>query len=280
MRKKDLENSILAHAQGLPESENLLLALEASFEAADVFLKHTQLSPEEILEKSGDRGLVTVADTEAEHLIRSILKQKSPVGILGEEEGVSGSGGDWLWVVDPIDGTTNFSRGIPFSAVSIGLLRNGVPVVGVVYNPFLGECFYASSGLGSYLNGEAIRAVSRNHKGRHVVFVNSGYSPEFELCAMDLSERLRGRVIHRHFGSTAIEICYVAVGRADAFASIGDEIWDYAAAACIAAEAGALLHDWQGVPWRSSRSDLLVCLPFAFSELKEEVAAIYLKHCG
>lgn len=147
-------------------------------------------------------------------------------------------------------------------------------------NPFLEECFYADTGRGAYLNTRSIAVSASPEKGKPLVFVNSGYSPEFELCAQELSERLRGRVLHRHSGTTALEICYVASGRAEAFTSIGDELWDYVAAASIAKEAGAILRDWENGEWQTSRSDLVVATPTILPLLQNEVHQVYQAHCG
>ena len=277
----DFEERILNHAQSLASTRSFLhLALQAAFKASEVFPRHSSLADLEVYEKSGERGLVTAADKAAEKVIREFLRAETAVPILGEEEGLSGGSSERLWVVDPIDGTTNFSRGIPLSAIAIGLLERGELSLGVVYNPFLAECFYAEAGRGAYLNAERIEVNAGPIKGKPLVFVNSGYAPEFELCAQDLSERLRGRVLHRHFGTTALEICYVASGRAEAFTSIGDELWDYVAAASIAKEAGAVLRDWENAEWTTNRSDFLVATPAVMPLFQPEIHQVYQTHCG
>ena len=258
-----------------PRCELLVAALEAAFLAADVM----RMSRSDVCvladEKSGDRGLVTEFDKEAERVIREFLLKKSGYPILGEEEGLSGLSSDRLWVVDPIDGTTNFSRKIPLSAVSIGLVERGICTLGVVYNPFLNECFFADEDFGAFLNADPIEVAPAAPRGKPVLFVNSGYALRFENCARELAERLRGKVVHRHFGTTAMEICYVACGRADGFASIGDELWDYAGAVAISRQARAKIVDWELQEWTIQRSDLLLTAPAVFDCFSSEITDIY-----
>lgn len=275
----DVSSFVARSGSCFPADSLIHVALEAAFRAGEILRSAPRDGELEVEEKSHDRGIVTEFDRRSEELISEILMAKTPYGLIGEEEGLHGASGETLWVVDPIDGTTNFSRHIPLSAVSIGLIERGQITLGVVYNPFLDECFSAVHGSGAFLNGRKIQVVPAATKGRPLVFVNSGYAAEFERCAELLSEKLRGHVLHRHFGSTAIEICYVAAGRAEAFSSIGDELWDYAGAVSVATEAGAWVSDWEGKVWSIQRSDIVVAAPTSWPLLEPHVQDTF-RSCG
>lgn len=134
MPTAEFEERILAHTKSFCATDSFLpFALQAAFRAAEVFPPPSAAVDLEIQEKSGERGLVTAADKAAEKVIREFLRSKTAVSILGEEGGLSVGNGEKIWVVDPIDGTTNFSRGIPLSAIAVGLLDRGELALGVVY---------------------------------------------------------------------------------------------------------------------------------------------------
>eukprot|EP00879_Flechtneria_rotunda_P025158 GHRR01026720.1.p1 GENE.GHRR01026720.1~~GHRR01026720.1.p1 ORF type:complete len:219 (+),score=72.20 GHRR01026720.1:677-1333(+) len=158
-----------------------------------------------------------------------------------------------LLQVDPLDGTTNFVHGYPFICVSIGLTVNRLPVVGVVYNPVLGEMFTAAQGLGAYLNAKPLKASDTADLKATLLATEIGTSrsPETVAAMFDRIQTLTGVMRSvRCSGSCAMNLVGVACGRLDAFYEIGfGGCWDVAAGACILQEAGGMLLDPAGGPW-------------------------------
>ena len=189
----------------------------------------------------GPLDLVTEADQAAEVLIASRLRAAFPDhDLLGEEGSRSeNTGARFRWVIDPLDGTTNFAHGLPTFAVSIALEDSGLPVVGVIYDPMRNELFRAIKGGGASLNGEPIR-VSRIERVNASVLV-SGFAHTLEqrrlqgLAWAGMLERVRAL---RQTGSAALNLCYVAAGRLDGYWERGIQPWDVSAGALLVAEAG------------------------------------------
>ncbi len=189
---------------------------------------------------------VTEVDAEAERIIRTALLDRFPAHrLLGEEESAEGrvpgvASGDFLWIVDPIDGTKNFIRGLPHYAVSIALARDGVPLVGVVHEPNRPETFWAVAGGGAFLNGEPLKVSGTTELKSAMVcsgFSRSNWS-HFDLYSAMRSTCLRRCQALRRSGSSALDLCYVAAARFDAFWQFGLNAWDIAAGVLIVREAG------------------------------------------
>jgi myo-inositol-1(or 4)-monophosphatase len=194
----------------------------------------------------GAINLVTEVDHAAEALILEQLRMATPTfDILTEESGAHtaehGSGGSYRWVIDPIDGTTNFAHHFPYLNVSIGLEENGASVVGVVYDPLLDQLFTATRGGGAFLNGATIQC-SKAEKVRESL-VASGLVYDIGDSDRGIPEIVRlikqSRAV-RINGSAALDICYVACGRLDAYCDTGLSPWDIAAARVIVQEAGGV----------------------------------------
>ena len=192
---------------------------------------------------------VSEVDDAAEDAIISTLRDAYPShGFLAEESGEKDSEAEYIWVIDPLDGTTNFLHGFPQYCVSIGLMRRGVPQHAVVYDPNRNELFTASKGAGAYLNDRRLR-VSRVEKLQDAL-IGTGF-PFKEQAHMD--EYLRGmrnlmRMCQgiRRPGAAALDLAYVAAGRTDAFWEIGLSPWDMVAGALLVREAGGLVGDFDG----------------------------------
>ena len=242
--------------------------MSALLQAVTVAVK--QVAAEEILPRylkvshqtKEDGSLCTEADIAAQASLCKKLQAILYVPVLGEEmttaerQTLWQSGDDGLWCVDPIDGTFNFVRGLPYFAVSVALLRQGESVLGVVYDPIADEMFAAEFGKGCWLNGE--RLIGRNT----VVNLNQA------LVCVDLkrlNKTLAAEVAaHRPFasqrnlGASTLDWCYVAAGRFDLYLHGAQKLWDYSAGALILAEAGGQMHcieqdDFsQGDIWRRS----------------------------
>ncbi len=197
----------------------------------------------------GDLNLVTEADTQSELTVVSILRKRVPgVAILAEESGESEGTSDQRFIVDPLDGTTNFAHGYPVFAVSIGYEEAGAIRAGVVYDPTREELFVAEKGGGAFLNGRRLQ-VSRTHELRNALVV-TGFP--YDLLE-DVSGNLRlftrfmaeVRAIRRD-GSAALDMCYVAAGRYDGFWEEKLGPWDTAAGSIILTESGGRVSDFSG----------------------------------
>ncbi|MGH3471903.1 MAG: inositol monophosphatase family protein [Nocardioidaceae bacterium] len=195
--------------------------------------------------KSSPTDIVTQVDLAAEDLIRRRLRSTRPDdGFVGEEsEAVAGTSGV-RWIVDPIDGTVNFLYGIPQFAVSIAAEVDGAVVAGVVHNPASGETFVATAGHGATLDGQQISV--RRWRDPAEALVGSGYHYRADVRARQAAESgllvSRFRDVRR-LGSAALDLCFVACGRLDAYVERGLRPWDLAAGALIAREAGARVED-------------------------------------
>jgi myo-inositol-1(or 4)-monophosphatase len=200
--------------------------------------------------KSSHTDMVTEVDNAIEALIvDGILEVRPDDGILGEEgadvEGTSG----YRWLIDPIDGTTNYLYGHPGFAVSIACERDGETVAGVVADPLHGEVFAATRGGGATRNGASIRCSSETDLSKALVATGFGYDPGVRRAQALVVARIIGDIRDiRRMGAAAVDLCSVACGRVDAYFERGLNAWDLAAGELIASEAGATLSSIEGGP--------------------------------
>jgi myo-inositol-1(or 4)-monophosphatase len=173
---------------------------------------------------------------------------------MGEESGLSDRQTEAIWVVDPIDGTTNFSRGLPFFSVSIALLHGSEVKIGVIFNPTTDELFFAERGQGAYLNGDAIHVSTYRDPARAVICLDRGYAKADVERMVTILSRLDRKYNVRVFGTSAFELTTLARGATDAFICSGDELWDYVAGVLLVQEAGGKFTDWRGEPWNRHHS--------------------------
>jgi len=191
----------------------------------------------------GAVDLVTRADRASEERILSAIRERFPAHeILAEESGGAQAlrPGQTLWVVDPLDGTTNFAHGVPIWSVSIGVLRDGKPAVGVVHDPMRDECFTAVRGGGAFLNGRPIRVSAARELDRALLVTGFPYDIRTSpVNNLDHFARfmLRSRAVRR-LGSAALDLAWVAAGRFDAFWELKLHPWDLAAGLLLVTEAG------------------------------------------
>jgi myo-inositol-1(or 4)-monophosphatase len=208
----------------------------------------------------GTIDLVTEADQAAEDLIADRLRALCPGHDLLCEEGSIGAalGSTYRWVVDPLDGTTNFAHGLPTFAVSIALEDAGIPVVGVVYDPMRDELFVARKGAGASLNGAPIHVSAVDRLLASILA--TGFSYDFERRARQAEVwrdfLMRVQAI-RQTGSAALNLCYIAAGRLDAYWEQGISAWDVAAGAVMVTEAGGTVSDMRGGAFRSDDREIL-----------------------
>lgn len=203
------------------------------------------------IDKKGRINLVTEADLASEELIRSVILSQFPAHeFLGEESGLSARTGQPRWIVDPLDGTTNFAQGYPFFSVSIALEINNEIAIGVVYDPTHDEMFCAAKGHGAHLNGRPIEVS--NHAVLEESLLVTGFPYEIRrdpdiLVAIFKEMIVRARGIRRD-GSAALDLCYVACGRFDAFWEVGLHPWDIAAGSLMISEAGGRVTNFSDQP--------------------------------
>jgi myo-inositol-1(or 4)-monophosphatase len=196
-------------------------------------------------------NLVTEADTESEALIRSAIALSFPDDrVLGEEEGDSGQRSRGRWIVDPLDGTTNYAHGYHLFSVSIAYEYDGELCVGIVFNPISGEMFRATKGGGAFCNGDPIH-VSAEADLKDSLLV-TGFPPlrpnEVSPNLAMFAEFMRRCQAIRRDGSAALDLCFVAAGRFDGFWEADLAPWDVAAGTLILKEACGVASDYQGQP--------------------------------
>lgn len=225
-------------------------------EAAQIMLRHDF----SIRSKAGYADIVTTADLEVQHLLCRRLKELLPAsGFLCEEEDVLDTAHDDVWVIDPIDGTANFSRGIPECAISVALKRRGRIVLGVVYNPFRRDLFTAQYGRGARRNGRLIHVSERPVQDGLFCTALCVYHKEYAgRCDAVIQEAIPQCNDVRRFGSCALEICYLAAGLCEFFFEYRVCAWDYAAAFLVLSEAGGILTDRDGLPPAATVPTVLV----------------------
>jgi len=254
---------------------DLVLLLEkarlAGVEAA-IRIKEARaaLRPADVSQKApGD--WVTRFDREVEEHLRKALQHALPQGRFVGEEGGGELTDEATWLVDPIDGTANFARGYPQYAVSIALCVGREPVLGVIVDPSRDEVFTAADGLGARLNGQAIACADARPPGQCLVatvFPKPG-APFMDDYLAEFGRVLKSFGQVRRSGAMALELAYVAAGRADAFWERGMGAWDAAAGAVLLREAGAVLQPLDGLPLLESR--MLVAGSHSGAALLEDV---------
>jgi myo-inositol-1(or 4)-monophosphatase len=191
--------------------------------------------------KSSPTDVVTQTDLRAEELVRRLLREQTPAaGFLGEEGAKTSPGASLQWVIDPLDGTVNFLYGVPLFAVSIAAAVDGEVVAGAVIDVLRDEVFSAHAGGGARLNGESISPSACESLPDALVATGFSYQADVRALQGEIAHRLLSRARDlRCFGSAALELCWVACARLDGYFQRGTEIWDRAAGALIAHEAGA-----------------------------------------
>lgn len=226
--------------------------LEEAISAAGVIVQRRFQGDFVIDHKDGINNLVTEVDKQAEATIIRIISRHFPQHtILSEEAGLLEQHSDFTWLVDPIDGTVNFAHGIPLCCVSIALAYKKQLLLGSVFNPMMGERFFAEKGRGATLNGKPIRVSAKEDFARACLVTGFPYRmPEFGDHPVKVFERaiMHGLPVRR-LGSAAIDLCWVACGRFDGFWEYNLSPWDIAAGYLIVEEAGGVITDFEGRPY-------------------------------
>ena len=249
------------------------IAVRAARSAGNIITRHMDRLDTLTIESKGPNDFVSEVDRLAEQEIIAILKKAFPQhSILGEESGDQGDG-DYQWIIDPLDGTTNFLHGVPHFAVSVAMRHKGRLEVGVIYDPVRQELWTASRGGGAQLDGRRIRVSQRQdlegtllgtgfpHRARQHTDAYLGMFKALSAYATDI----------RRPGAAALDLAYVAAGRFDGFWEIGLAPWDMAAGLLLIQEAGGVVGDFTGGPGHFKSGNVVAGNPRIFSAMIREI---------
>lgn len=230
----------------MPNKEYLKVAVKAAHEVAPLFVKTFGKAKHVKIKDNDPRNLVTEVDAGIETKIRKIIKKNFPHHkIIGEEfsKAVANTH-DFFWIIDPIDGTTNYIQGLPVCCISIGLWHGNTPLVGVVYNPILNQLFTASRGGGARLNGKKIKVSQK--PSMKLAFGGFGWGRNIHKAQVNFPKLIP--LLHkvRTLGSATMEMCFVAAGIFDFHIQSEINVWDFAASAVILQEAGGQVTELGG----------------------------------
>lgn len=233
------------------EQDQLLKQITDAVRACGEIILHADRSKSCIDEKAGHANFVTTYDKKVQQELREKLLQILPEAVfVGEEEDIHASIAEgYAFIVDPIDGTTNFIKNYHVSAISVGLARDGERYMGVVYNPYLNEMFTAVKGQGACLNGEPIHVSSEPLHNGIVLFGTAPYYEELSRKSFEMAyDYFKKALDIRRSGSAALDLCSVAAGRAEVFFELRLSPWDFAAGSLIVEEAGGKVTTVEGEP--------------------------------
>lgn len=215
-------------------------------------------------------GYYTQADIESEEFLKKELYALKRADFCAEESGISGNEGNgFQWVIDPLDGTTNFAHHIPYFCISVALAENGIPVLGAIYNPLLDELFYAEKGKGAMLNGKKITVSDPKSFSDAIIAIGLSYKHIHRASIVHLAERVsrEARTV-RHFGAVALDLANVACGRIDGVAFSHLAWWDVAAGAILVAESGGKITEFDELPLTIGFKSCMAGGPLVYDNLK------------
>ncbi len=225
-----------------------------------------------VYSKEGHANFVTEADMASQKFLMEHLAPLLPdAHFFAEEQEKNTLAPGWNWIIDPIDGTTNFIRRYRPSAISVGLIRDGEGKLGLVYDPWSGELFSAVQGHGAFCNGEPIHAAQVPLENAIFIFGTAPYNREKVDASFAMAKELSLRCGDlRRCGSAALDLCYIAAGRCDGFFEAILSPWDYAAASVILEEAGAKIGTVPGKVFSyGEKQPILAGTPDMFALLQE-----------
>lgn len=252
----------------------LNIAVRAARRAGDIIARSTDKVDQLEVKHKADNDFVSEVDHQAEEEIIYVIRKAFPEHAILAEESGQHAGNDYEWVIDPLDGTTNFVHGFPQYAVSIALRHKGRLEVAVVYDPMRQEMFTASRGAGAHLNGKRIRVSTRNSlKG---ALLGTGIPFRDDLPYLDayldmLKALLPGSAGIRRPGSAALDLAYVAAGRLDGFWEFGLNQWDMAAGVLLIEEAGGLVSDLNGGFTHMQTGNVVAAPPKVFKAMLQAI---------
>jgi len=223
----------------------------------------------------GDINLVTEVDIASEALIRDAISNRYPRHqVLAEEGGLAESSSEYRWIVDPLDGTTNYAHGYPCFCVSIGLEYKGEVILGVVYDPMRNELFSAERGAGAVLNNRAIRVSTTGELMQSLL--STGFPYDIKTARLTNLDHWSNFAMNaqalRRDGAAALDLCYVACGRYDGFWELNLSPWDTAAGALIVEEAGGLVTNFRGASFSNYQLEIVASNGLIHPRMLEVIA--------
>jgi myo-inositol-1(or 4)-monophosphatase len=249
-------------------NDPLEVAREVASLAGLKALAHFAKAHELVVEEKGAQDFVSVADRETEETIVEELRLRFPDhGFLGEELHKDFDPARPVWVIDPIDGTQNFLRGIPIFAVSIALVVDGEPEVGVIHLPTRDETFWAQRGQGAFLDGERIHAANTTDMSRALVGVGSSRRSGIEAYHATVGALMAAGAETRRLGSACVHIAQVSCGRLDGYVEHHLNAWDVAAGLVLLREAGARINDYTDGNWLKDGNRFVCAAPGLFDAI-------------
>ncbi len=253
--------------------ERLEVARQAAQAAGRVLLAHYAAREALTIDQKGRNDFVSQADREAEAVIFALLAQHFPQdGLLGEETGQAGvAGAAFVWCIDPLDGTSNFLKGAHNWCVSIGLLQNGMPVLGVVHDPVRQEMFEGAEGLGVRENGQPMKVSAVDAPDRAAVGIGHVQRVPVEVFCADTARLLNAGFAFRQVGAGALMLAYLAAGRIDAYFERHMWPWDAIAGLALLRLAGGRFAPYQ--TWDLAAGDLVMAANAALYPALERTLA-------
>lgn len=231
-------------------------AIKAAKEAGDILMG---LYGHAKAQFRADKSIITKVDLATEKKIKTILaKDFKDYNFYGEESGMGRRKSKYMWVVDPLDGTTNYAIKNPFFCTSIALAYEVEPVLGVVYNPVTKELFFAEKGKGAYLNDRKMQVSNKTDLSESILTFCHSNKPESLTRMLEIFNKLKSKTQHfRQIGAAALELSYLGAGRTEAFVMPGTNPWDVAAGSLIVKESGGLVTNLKNKEFNINSNDIL-----------------------
>jgi myo-inositol-1(or 4)-monophosphatase len=259
------------------KSEYLGTAFRAAILAGDFIRNNLGSISQKDVDTKETSDFVTRVDRESEQLVLSTIKKKYPFHQFLAEESVKEERGEYRWIIDPLDGTTNFIHSYPVFSVSIALEYRGKIILGVVYDPLRDEIFTAEKGKGAFLNGNRVKVSAISDLKNSLI--TTGFPFRRKNYIDDYLELFRN-IFHkvsdiRRAGSAALDLAYLACGRCDGFFEIGLSPWDVAAGSILITEAGGIVSDFSGGPDYLSTGNIVAGIPALHKKILTEVKDVF-----
>lgn len=255
-------------------SDFLKIAKQAALEAGKAIQKYSGTNLDLRLKSEDNSDFVTEADLESEKIIVEILTKNFPThNIIAEEKTQINKGSEYTWVIDPLDGTITFVHGIPYFSVSIGLLKNNRPILGVIYIISFKHMFWAMKGKGAYFNGKKIHVSTQNALGAAVCGLDFGHKKRRPGKIKAYVDSLINKIAYPYsLGSSAASLALVGKGVLDAYICQA-WLWDFVAGAVIVREAGGKVTDFEGnePDWTKERLNIVASNGFIHKAILEEL---------
>ncbi|KPA10405.1 inositol-phosphate phosphatase [Candidatus Magnetomorum sp. HK-1] len=244
------------------------IAIAAAYHAGKILYSH--YGHLKNIQKKGVIDLVTEADVASEKMIKKIIQNRFPDhGFIAEESGRSNSESSHKWIIDPLDGTTNYAHQIPIFAVSIAFAEADQPLVGVVFNPISQELFTAVKGQGAMCNGRLIEVSKTNQFSDSILVTGFPYNLHdiIDPLIKRFARCLESAQAVRRLGAASIDLCYIASGKFDGFWEQNLKPWDTAAGMLIAQEAGAQITNFSNNPYHYEMPEIVASNGFIHNDL-------------